>query len=76
MDSDNYGVIEGVIVPRALRKWLAIHSEGKPADEVILLQSPKVPISANQARMAKGCDTVWREIEPELVKRGVKIRKV
>lgn len=66
-------IIEGVSIPRALRKWLAANPEGKPADKIIYLSVPRAELSAGQAAMAKGVATVWREVAPELVRRGVEI---
>lgn len=68
-------VLEGVAVPRALRKWLARNSEGKPVDRVVWLGSPREELTPGQATMAKGCATVWREILPELKARGVEIEE-
>lgn len=67
--------VEGVAVPRALRKWLATHPEGKPVDEVVVLERPHEPLTPGQQTMAKGAQTVLREIEPELVKRGVRVTR-
>lgn len=66
-------VMEGMVVPRALRKWLASHPEGRPVDEVIWMGSPKVATNDGQDAMGKGALTVMREILPELQKRGVKV---
>jgi hypothetical protein len=66
-------VMEGMVVPRALRKWLASHPEGKPVDELLWMGDPKVPTHAGQDAMGKGALTVMREILPELQKRGVKV---
>jgi hypothetical protein len=66
-------VMEGMVVPRALRKWLASHPEGKPVDELLWMGDPKVPTHASQDAMGKGALTVMREILPELQKRGVKV---
>ncbi|TXH11826.1 MAG: hypothetical protein E6R03_13975 [Hyphomicrobiaceae bacterium] len=73
MEQPGPWVIEGVSIPRALRKWLAAHPEGKPADKIIYLSVPRVELSSGQAAMAKGVATVWREVVPELVRRGVEI---
>lgn len=66
-------VIEGVAVPRALRKWLAAHPEGKPVDRVVWLERVYGELTPGQARMAKGCVTVWHQVLPELERRGVEI---
>lgn len=64
--------MEGVTAVRALRKWMQAHP-GKPCDQVVRLTEPHEPLTPGQASLAKGCDTVFREIEPELRKRGVVI---
>lgn len=66
-------IIEGVALPRALRKWLAAHPEGKPADKIIYLSVPHVRLTDGQVAMTKGVATVWREVVPELLRRGVEI---
>lgn len=65
-------VIEGVTCPRALRKWLRDH-EGKPCETIVFLTQPHVELSAGQESMSKGIDTVWAEIENDLIDRGVEI---
>jgi len=62
-------------VPRALRKWLVQHEEGKPADRVIFLNEPRGELSSEQRSMAKGCRTVWLQIVAELRERGVEIEE-
>jgi hypothetical protein len=68
-------VIEGVSVPRALRKWFAKRQElsSKPCDVIFWLDKPYVELTPGQITMAKGCVKVWREIIGDLHKRGVKI---
>ena len=65
-------VIEGVAIPRSLRKWLATH-DGAPADGIFIGRDPREARSAGQDAMAKGLETVWAEIAPELERRGVPI---
>jgi adenylate kinase family enzyme len=65
--------VEGVTAVRALRKWLKANPEGKPCDEVIHLTEPKEGRTEGQDRMAKATDTIFREIRPELERRGVRI---
>ena len=67
-------IIEGVAVGRAIRKWLAANPHGLPADGFMYLSAARVSLTDGQGRMAKGCATVWDEIEPELKKRGAIIR--
>lgn len=69
-------VIEGVTVPRALRKWLVQHEDGKPCDKVIFLNEPWEELSKGQASMAKGCRTVWLQVVGELRERGVEIEEL
>jgi len=68
-------VIEGCAVVRALRKWLAAHPTGKPCDVVVWMDVPKVPVTPKQVALGKGCATVWREIEGELRRRGVRVEE-
>jgi len=68
-------VIEGVAAPRALRKWLAANPTGKPCDEIVHLTRPRLARTPGQEAMAKGCETVFNEIAPELRRRGVVIKE-
>jgi hypothetical protein len=78
-DDDGPWIVEGVAVPRALRKWLAAHPDdwdrtaGKPCDVVYWLEEPLVERTPGQIAMANGCATVWMEIADELRARGVMI---
>lgn len=67
-------VIEGVALPRALRKWLAANPDGQPCDVIYWSNDNKVPRTVGQEAMAKGCFTVWADVMCELVSRGVPIR--
>ena len=70
------GTLEGAAVVRGLRKWLAQNPTGRlEGTEVIHLSQPYIPLSAGQERMAKGIETVWKEIAPELRRRGATIRE-
>jgi len=64
-------IVEGVAVPRGLRKWLRRGSPGTPVDAVVVLTHTFIPPSDGQLRMAKGVATVLAEIRPELEERGV-----
>jgi hypothetical protein len=66
-------ICEGVVTPRALRKWLAREPTGAPADLIVWANEAVSPRVAGQEAMAKGCATVWREILPELERREVRI---
>ena len=72
-DAGGPWVVEGVTVPRALRKWLAAHPAGKPCDVVVWLDRPDVVRTKGQAAMAKAGHTVMSEVAAELVRRGVQI---
>jgi adenylate kinase family enzyme len=67
LDEPGPWVIEGVAVPRALRKWLETRQgRGKPADALVWLDHARTPLSAGQAAMAKGCRKVMDEIAPRV----------
>lgn len=77
-------IVEGVAAVRALRKWLAAESAREatgairgalPCDRVLWLGTPHVVLTPDQARMAKGCETVWRQIRPQLLARGVHVEE-
>ena len=67
-------VVEGVAVPRALRKWMR-RDPGKPLDKLIILETPHEDQSEGQRRMTVGHDTVLAEIEGALRARGVTIER-
>lgn len=67
-------VCENVAMARALRKWLLRNPlGGSPADVIVNLKHPTADRLPGQEAMARGCETVWREILPELNRRGVTI---
>jgi len=72
LGGDGDWVLEGVTAVRALRKWLRTH-DGKPCDVVVNLTTAYQPLSPGQQALGKGCQTVLREITPELRKRGVEL---
>jgi DNA polymerase III delta prime subunit len=72
-DAPGPWVIEGVAVPRALRKWLAAHPEGIPADVLYWGAVARVPTTPGQNAMAKGVATVWNEIRDVLLERGMRV---
>jgi dephospho-CoA kinase len=73
LDEPGEWIIEGVATARALRKWLAGHP-GQPLDWIALyLREPMQTRSRGQETLAKGVETVWREIVPELTARGVMV---
>jgi hypothetical protein len=75
-DEPGRWICEGVAMPRALRKWLAAHPTGTPADLIVWLGNPVVARVPGQESMAAGCLTVWKQIRPELFRRGVRIREL
>ena len=75
VEADSPFVIEGVPVIRALRKWLRSHPEGKPCDTLYWRFAARQTRPEGQERLAKGCLSVFTEIEPELRRRGVEIRE-
>jgi dephospho-CoA kinase len=58
-------IIEGVAVPRALRKWCLRHpGEDPPCDQLIVMPIPDATdMKPGQITMGKGHDTVLRELE-------------
>lgn len=64
-------IIEGVTVPRALRKAWA--GSGRLVDKAIWLGEPYGALSAAQERLSKGCLTVWRECLPWLLQSGTEV---
>ena len=73
VEADGPWVIEGVPVIRALRKWLRTQPEGKPCDTLYWRFAARTTRTGGQERLAKGCLAVFREVEPELRRRGVEI---
>lgn len=73
MDDPGPWVIEGVQVPRALRKWMNRHSEGKPCEVAIWLGERQDTWEQRHEPMEKGCKKVWAEVAPMLRARGVKV---
>lgn len=74
LDEDTPAIIEGVAVVRGLRKWLAAHPDGKPADEIYLSTTPLERQTPKQSAMGKGVMKVWNEVALEAASRGVKLR--
>ena len=65
-------IVEGVAVPRALRKLLT-RFDGRPADVLYWSDVPRESLSIGQTSMGKGCTKVLDEIRNELVRRGVRL---
>ncbi len=74
LTADDDLIVEGVAVPRALRKALT-QSGARPCDRLIVMELPREDLSAGQRAMAKGVATVLEEIMPELRSRGVEIER-
>lgn len=72
--ADGACVWEGVMVVRALRKAL-LDRPGPPVDRCIVLERPWLALTPGQAAMRRGCATILRSIEPELVARGVAMER-
>lgn len=69
-------IMEGVQIPRALRKFIEAHPGTRPCDRLIILRNePFVSLTAGQVAMAKGIDTVLAEILPALQRLGVEIEE-
>lgn len=73
IDESKVKLIEGVVLPRALRKWLDENDSGKPCDTLIYMDNPKVKLSRGQERMAQSIRTVMDEICLDLQRRGVDV---
>lgn len=63
--------IEGIAAVRAVRKWLAVHAEGTPADALYLGSTPHETLTDGQASMTKGHERIWSEVKDELARRGL-----
>jgi hypothetical protein len=60
-------IVEGVAVPRALRKWRERNPDKPPPiDKLIILRNPHVPLEPGQVTMGKGLDTVLNGLMPWL----------
>jgi hypothetical protein len=66
-------IVEGVVTPRALRKWLASRPYGAPADYILWMNKPVSERVRGQESMAKGCATVWDEVEQAVRDRGTRV---
>lgn len=74
-------VIEGVVLPRAIRKWLETERgrdiRNTPCDRVLLVESPAfVELNRGQRGMTTSVGKVWGDVAPELMRRGVKVERV
>lgn len=70
-------VIEGVAVPRAIRKWFRdMRRTDAPCDRLIWMPVPRLELSAGQRAMAKGCISVYDEVIKRLLETGVEVETV
>lgn len=75
LDDPGPWLIEGVHAIRALRIWLASNKEGLPFDRLFWSESAKVTRTSGQESCAKGCNTVWQQIEKDLEARGALVQR-
>lgn len=74
LDEPGPWICENVAMARALRKWLTRNlTRPVPADLIVHLGCQLSERRPGQSAMAKGCQTVWEEIKPELIRRGAQI---
>lgn len=66
-------IIEGVVTPRAIRKWFAARHGTAPCDVVVWVETAKVPQTRGQAAMHRGCNTVFVQVTRDLYRAGVPI---
>jgi hypothetical protein len=69
-------VAEGVQMARALRKWLKAHPNTPLDVDIVKLSKPFDELIQGQLSMAKGVETVFSEIESELINRGSRIHRL
>lgn len=75
-DIEGPWIIEGVTVPRALRKWKLQFSGlvERPFDRFVFIRTPKVPLQfPGQRSMAKGVQTVAEELKPWIGEKWVEL---
>lgn len=73
MDDPSSWIIDGVVAVRAIRKWLNRNHMMSLGALVVFLRDPIQVQTDKQRSMSKAIETIWREIEPELIARGTKI---
>lgn len=69
-------IIEGVSTARALRKWLQANPERSLDADILVLHEAFTPLLTGQRAMTTGVHSVFRQIEPELERRGARIQKL
>ncbi len=55
-------VVEGVIAPRAIRKWLALNPKQRFPAEAVAFLKQHITHWENKGTFTKGLDTVWAEV--------------
>lgn len=73
IDDPGNWIIDGVVSVRAIRKWLNRNQTMSLGALVVYLRDPIQVQTDKQRSMSKAIETIWREIEPELIARGTKI---
>jgi hypothetical protein len=66
-------ILEGTQATRVIRHWYRTAPETLQLDRVYFFERPWVVRNGGQNAMAKGVQTIWREVRAELHKRGIPI---
>ncbi len=66
-------ILEGTQATRVLRHWYRTAPETLKLDRVHFFEQPWVIRNGGQNAMAKGVRTIWQEVRPELIRRGIPI---
>jgi hypothetical protein len=75
-DEQGDWIVEGVQMARALRKWLLTNPNAPLDVDIVTLDTPFVELSPGQQSMTTGVQTVLRDIQPELDRRGARVHKL
>ncbi len=67
-------VIEGITIPRALRKYFDLFPDTKPTDELYWLGTPYVPLARGQQQLATANQNIFNQLLPKLLQTGVLIK--
>lgn len=65
-------ILEGVSVPRGLRKWFQANPTGKPCDALVWISAPRQTLTVGQQRIGTQSRTILLTILDEVEKRGIK----
>ncbi len=71
LESEGPWIMEGVAGIRGLRKWLERNPGKRPDFTIVWLPEPAIKLTAAQDNMRNGTLTIFRQIEQELLSRGV-----